>query len=79
MRAWELEVREWDCAPGTVLADAVKYTVMIKMTPIFLRSNLQLGTYSNSAALRKAFVAMVFFPKRWSIPDRVSWKWKRCG
>ena len=32
--AWELHVGEWERAFKTALADAVKYTVMMKMAPI---------------------------------------------
>ena len=56
LRAWELEVGEWERASGTLLADAVKYTVMMNMAPIFLRNSLQLGTYANNAALRTALL-----------------------
>ena len=56
LRAWELDVGESERASETALADAVNYTVMMNMAPIFLRNNLQLGTYSNSAALRKALL-----------------------
>ena len=52
----ELDVGEWERGSGTALADAVKYTVMMNMAPIFLRNRLQLGTYPNSAALRKALL-----------------------
>ena len=52
LRAWELDVGEWERASGTALADAVKYTVMMNMAPILLRDNLWLGTYANSTALR---------------------------
>ena len=51
LRSWELDVGEWERASGTVLADAVKYTVMMNMAPIYLRNSLQLGTYANSTAL----------------------------
>ena len=56
LRTWELDVGEWERASGTALADAVKYTVMMNMAPIFLRNSLQLGTYANSAALRTALL-----------------------
>ena len=36
--------------------DAVKYTVMMNMAPIFLGSGLQLGTHANSDALRAALL-----------------------
>ena len=52
----ELDVGEWECASGTALADAVKYTVMMNMAPTFLRNSLQLGTYANSTALRAALL-----------------------
>ena len=56
LRSWELDVGEWERASGTALADAVKYTVMMNMAPIFLRKSLQLGTYANSTALRAALL-----------------------
>ena len=56
LRTWELDVGESKRASGTALADAVIYTVMMNMSPIFLRSSLQLGTYANSAALRTALL-----------------------
>ena len=43
LRAWELDVGEWELASGTAKADAVKYTVMMNMAPMFLRSSLQMG------------------------------------
>ena len=51
LRVLELDVGEWESASGTVLADAVKYTVMMNMAPPFLRNKLQLSTHANSAAL----------------------------
>ena len=56
LRSWEQDVGEWDRASGTALADAVKYTVMMNMAPIFLRNSLQLGAYANSTALRAALL-----------------------
>ena len=56
LRAWELDVGEWERACGTALADGVKYTVVMNMAPSFLRNSLQLGTYPNSAALRAALL-----------------------
>ena len=56
LRAWELDVGEWERASGTALADAVKDTVTMNMAPIFLRNSLQLGTHPNSAALRAALL-----------------------
>ena len=52
----ELDVGEWERVSGTSLADAVKYTVMMNMTPSHLRNNLHLGTYANSTALRNALL-----------------------
>ena len=46
LRAWELDVGEWERATGTALTDAVKYAVMMNMAPTFLRNNVQLGTYA---------------------------------
>ena len=40
LRAWELDVGDWERSSGTALADAVKYTVMMNMAPIFLRNEL---------------------------------------
>ena len=56
LRTWELDVGESKRASGTALADAVKYTVMMNMAPIFLRNSLQLGTYASSVALRTALL-----------------------
>ena len=56
LRSWELDVGEWECASGSALADAVKYTVMMNMPPIYLRNSLQWGTYANSTALRAALL-----------------------
>ena len=56
LRALELDVGERDHASGTASSDAVKYTVMMNMAPIFLRSSLQLGTYASSAPLRTALL-----------------------
>ena len=47
LRSWEQDVGEWD---------AVKYTVMMNMAPLFLRNSLQLGTYASSTALRAALL-----------------------
>ena len=54
--ALELNVGEWERASGTALADAVNYTVMMNVAPIFLGNNQQLGIYANSAALRTALL-----------------------
>ena len=60
--------------------DAIKYTVMTNMAPIFPRNSSQMGTYANSNRSGNSFVAMVFFlPKLRSIPDSVSWNRIRCG
>ena len=56
LRSWELDVGEWELASGTALADAVKYTVVMNMTQIFLRSSLRLGACANSTALRAALL-----------------------
>ena len=57
LRAWELDVGEWERASGTVVVDAVKYTVMMNMVPIFLEEQIvQWCTYANSAALRTALL-----------------------
>ena len=56
LRSRELDVGEWERASGTALADAVKYTVMMNMAPISRRNSLQLGTYTNCAALRAALL-----------------------
>ena len=60
LRAWKLDVGEWERASGTALADAVKYTVMMIMAPNILSNSLQLGTYPNSAALRAALLQWFF-------------------
>ena len=57
-QAWEPGslMSENGCASATALGDAVKYTVMMNMAPIFLRNSLQLGTYPKSAALKAALL-----------------------
>ena len=56
-------ISEWERAPATVLADAVKYTVMMKTAPISLRNILLLGTHANSAALRTALLSGAILPE----------------
>ena len=56
LRAWALDVGEWERASRTALADAVKYTVMMNMAPILLGNSLQLGACANSTALRAALL-----------------------
>ena len=69
---------EWERASGIALADAVKYTVMMNMAPVFLfRNSLQLGCQQHSSSCSP--VAMVLlFSKLWSESDRVIWKWNEC-
>ena len=64
LRAWELDVGEWERASGTALADAVNYTGMMNMEQIFLRNSMHLGTDPNSAAVRAAFVTLPEFLER---------------
>ena len=64
LRAWELDVGEWARASETAVADAVNYTVMMNMAPIFLRNSVQLGTDPNSAAVRAAFITLPEFLER---------------
>ena len=60
---------ESERASGTVLADALKFTLMMNMDPIFLRNSLQLGTYANSTTLRASLL-------QWcDSSNRVIWKW----
>ena len=72
LRAWELDVGEWERASGTALADAVKYTVMMNMAPIFLWNSLQLGTYANSAALRTALLHWCYSSRNFGANPTVS-------
>ena len=62
LRAWELDVGEWERASGTSLADAAKYAMMMNMAPMFLKNNLHLCTNANSAALRTACCIGVIIP-----------------
>ena len=75
VRAWELDVGEWERASGTALVDVVKFTVMMNMAPIFLRNSLQLGAYANIATLRTALLQWCYSARNWSESHRVSWKW----
>ena len=80
MRAWELDVGEWKRASGTALADAVKYTVMIKYGNDSSKEQLVDGYLRQQCRSSNSVVAMVLlFPKLWSKSDRVSWKWNMCG
>ena len=72
LRTWELDVGESKRASGTALADAVKYTVMMNMAPIFLRNSLQLGTYANSAALRTALLQWCYSSRNFGANPTVS-------
>ena len=56
--------RRVERASGTALADAVKYTVMMNMAPIFLRSSLQLGAYANSTALRAVLLQWCYSSRK---------------
>ena len=49
-RAWELDIGEWERAPGTSLAG--EHTMM-KMAPIFLNNNLHLGSNAESKAPKR--------------------------
>ena len=53
LRTWELDVGESERASGTPLADAVQYTVMMNMVPIFVKNNLHLGTCADDNISRE--------------------------
>ena len=72
LRAWELDVGEWERASGTSLADAVKYTMVMNATPNVLRNSLQLGTYANSAALRTALLQWCYSSRNFGANPTVS-------
>ena len=72
LRAWVLDVGEWERACRTAWADAVKSTVMMNMAPICLRNTLQLGTYSNSAALRAALLQWCHSPRNFGANPTVA-------
>ena len=72
LRAWELDVGEWERVSGTALADAVKYTMMMNMAPNFLRTSLQLGTYPNGAALRAALLQRCYPSRNFGANPTVS-------
>ena len=67
-----LRVGEWEHASGMALADAIKFTVMVKMAPIFLRNSLQLGTNANSVALRTALLQWCYFSRNFGANPTVS-------
>ena len=79
LRSLELDVGEWERASGTMLADAVKYTVMMNMAPILLRSSLQLGyiCQQHSSSCSTVAVALLL-SKLWSKSNLVIWKWNGC-
>ena len=43
LRGWELDVGEWERASGTALADAVKYTAMMNVAPIYLSESYRVS------------------------------------
>ena len=59
-------------ASGTALADAVMYTVMMNMAPIFLRNSLQLGTYPNSAGFQAALLQWCYYSRNFGANPTVS-------
>ena len=63
---------EWERASGTVLADAVKYTVMMKKGTDFLRNNLQSGTDGNSAAFRTALLQWCCYSRNFGASPTVA-------
>ena len=72
LRALEMDVGEWERASGTALADAVKYTVMKNMAPLFLSNSLQSGTHANSAALRTALLQWRYSSRNFGANPTVS-------
>ena len=72
LRAWQLDVGDWERASGTALADAVKCTVMMNMAPIFLCSSLQLATYANSTPLRAALSQWCYSSRNFGANPTVS-------
>ena len=60
---------EWDCVSGTSFADAVKFTVMMNIPPIFFRK-VAVG-YTRQQC--RSIAMVVLFPKLWSEFERVSW------
>ena len=72
LRAWELDVGDWERASGTALADEVNCTVMMNMAPVFLRRKLQLCTYANSAALRTVLLQWCYSSRSFGAIPTVS-------
>ena len=63
---------KWERASGTVLVDAVKYTVMVVMAPVVRRNFLLLGTYANSVAFRTALLQWCYFSRNFGANPTVS-------
>ena len=62
-------------ASGTALADAVKYTVMMNMSPTFLRQFAFWAPMCQQYSSKNSFASVVlFFPKIWSDSDHVNRK-----
>ena len=79
LRARELDVGEWERASGTVLSDAVKYTVMMNMAPMFPLKQSAIGYICQQHSSSCSPVAMVLLlSELWSESDRVIWKWNEC-
>ena len=72
LRARELDVGEWALASGTPLADAVKFTAIMKMAPNLLRNSLQLGTIANSIALRTVLLQWCYSSRNFGVSPTVS-------
>jgi hypothetical protein len=60
LRSWELDITEWERVSGTVLNDAVKFTVLMNQAPKALKTTLQLGNYENSSSLKAALLQWVY-------------------
>ena len=70
LRAWELDISEWEKASGRQLIDAVKFTAIMNQAPKAIRTTLQVGQYGNSQELRAALLQWCYAVRSFSKPNQ---------
>ena len=79
LRAWELDVVDWERSSGTALADAVKYLVMMNNGTDLSQERLASGYLRRQKRSSQRSDAMVLlFPQFGNILDSINREWNRC-